>query len=115
MGDYERLLADNIARLQTLTQKKKGLLKQIEEIEREELGLGQAIEGYQFIVGKAGTLTKFTDPRTAGFTDAIRNMFKGSPLFPTYIRDALEKAGYERNSPKTLLINVHNTIKRLID
>jgi hypothetical protein len=119
MDEYRQLLTDARNRRRELTDKRNSLVKQVEEIDRQILGLNQAVEGYEFILGETSPVIPMVsvDRATVGFTEAIRKIFNASgisPLFPTDIRDRLSKAGYENTSEKVLLIHVHNVIDRLL-
>jgi hypothetical protein len=118
MDEYKELLTDARNRRKFLTDKRKDLMKMVEEIDRQILGLNQAVEAYEFILKETPTVTSALsiDPATVGFTEAVRTIFNGTltTLFPTDIRDKLAKAGYEKSSDKVLLIHVHNVIDRLL-
>jgi hypothetical protein len=118
MDEYRELLASAKNRRQELTEKRNGLMKEVEEINRMLLGINQAIEGFEFIL-KENSPTRSDlslDPATIGFTVAVRGIFNTNlrPLYPTDVRDKLASAGYEKTSGKALLIHVHNVIDRLL-
>ena len=50
MDEFKRLLADARKRRQRLTDKRNDLMKQVEEIDRQLLGVNQTVEGYDFIL-----------------------------------------------------------------
>src|SRR5208282_5466156 len=118
MDEYKKLLTDARNKRQVLTDHRNALMKQVEETDRQILGLNQAVEAYEFILKESPSVIGVSlDPATMGLTEAVRKIFGGTlrQLFPTDIRDKLTEAGYEKTSSKALLIHVHNVIDRLLE
>jgi hypothetical protein len=113
--DYKDLLAKLEARFAELR-------RQRVEIDREMMGLVKTIEGLKVLAQKPPPPTISPPPpppisESTGFTEKVRGILKSNEnrkLSPTEIRDALVSSGGEEDS-KTVLIQVHNTLKRLID
>lgn len=111
--DYETTLENAKARLQELA-------KQRDTIDREMQGLMRIIEGAQISVSPREPVDLppiVADSDAEGFTKTVRLILARSmtPLAPTEVRDALEMMGVEASSPKVLLIQVHNTLRRLFE
>ena len=111
--DYKHTLEDAKARFQDLAQQR-------DAIDREMQALMRIIEGAQIVTSPAEPIS--ISPLTAdsdaeGFTKTVRLVLARSraPLIPTEVRDALDMMGVEASSPKVLLIQVHNTLRRLFE
>src|SRR6266404_4080503 len=101
--DYMALLDQHEKRLKELTARRSEIQAQIEALsnedaglEREALGLEEAISIYRFLTQQTEEGTLSLDPETTGFTDAVRMVIQDAypaPLLPTEIRDELIKHG----------------------
>lgn len=95
------------------------LIAEREEIDKKIRGLMAAIDGLKIITGDDGPPAPPPDlilvPGASGFTDRVRAVLRSDTNKawpPTQVRDLLVQSGIENT--KQLLIQVHNTLDRLL-